>query len=189
MNDSEASRAGVYAREEVIDKVIEDARAEGYAKGREDQRIAGKVPLALMSDELRMMPDVLVDAYAALCAEALSDGTEGMRGEDVRVPPRLRPWRTSSSQTEVRGLAKAGGKKGPRGGPSIKNAKLLALKSSVDRKLRKIARQIQTDLAGGLSSPPRKCSRCGRFGEDNWNWCPWDGAAMQSEDRQYDTER
>ena len=164
----------------VIDSLIEDARAEGYAQGRNENRVR----LTLMSDELRMLPSVLVDAYAELCVAALSDGMEGSRREEVRVPPKTRGWRTSSGQTETRGLAKTSSQRDGRGGPTVKSVRLMALKGSVDRKLRKIARQIEIDMAGnGTTESPRKCSRCGKYGEDNWTWCPWDGAAMQSEDR------
>lgn len=166
--------------ETLTDQMIEDARAEGYAKGREDQKNASRVRLALMSDELRMMPELLVDAYAELCSAALSDGTEGSSREDVRVLPRTLSWRTSSSQTETRGLAHSSGKKGSSGGPNVKSSRLLALKSRVDRQLRKIARQIIADMEGGKTAP-RKCSRCGKYGEDTWVWCPWDGGAMQSD--------
>jgi len=58
----------------------------------------------------------------------------------------------------------------------------MAVKARVDRKLRALAREIEAELAGGSKGDVRKCTRCGRFGEDNWNWCPWDGAAMESGD-------
>lgn len=174
----------------LMDRLMEDARATGYAQGREDERLYGRsvvdgVRLALMSDELRMMPEILVDAYAALCVAALSDGTEGKggRGEEIRVQPRVRAWRTSSNQTETRSGAKASTQKGNAGGPTVKSVRMLALKSLIDRKLRKLAREIESRMAGGTGESARKCSRCGKYGEDNWIWCPWDGAAMQSADR------
>lgn len=166
----------------VIDQLLEVMRAEGYAQGVAEGVRKQQVRLRLMADELRMMPEALVDAYGALCVEALKDGTEGGRGEDVRVPPRGRPWRTTTGQTETRGLAKASSKKGPRGGPSVKSTRLLALKSSVDRKLRKIAREIERDMMRVAKEPPRKCTRCGKYAEDTWNWCPFDGAPTVSED-------
>jgi hypothetical protein len=178
VNDSEES---------LSDRMIEDARAagyaDGYARGAEAQRRASKIPLALMADELRMMPPLLVDAYMALCISALADGTEGRRGEELRVAPKARLWRTNTNTEQTRGVAKATGKKGSVGGPTVKNARLLALKTSIDRKLRKIAREIESRMEGGTGMPARKCSRCGKYGEDNWIWCPYDSAVMQSEDR------
>lgn len=168
---------------DVIDRLVEDARAEGYAQGRRDQAEAGKVRLAMMSDELRMMPEVLVDAYAALCAEALRDGTEGRREDSSpRVKGKPLGWRISSNQTETRAGAKTSGKKGPVGGPEIKSRRMFVLKEKIDRKLRKLAREIESRMAGGTGEMSRKCSRCGKYGEPDWIWCPWDGAAMQSED-------
>lgn len=169
--------------DELREAEIEDARAQGYAQGRADQWEMDKVRVTLMSDELRMMPEILVDAYGALVSMCLTDGTEGTKVQDLRVPPRVRGWRTSSGQTETRGGAKASGKKGGAGGPTVKSARIMALKTSIDRKLRKIAREIENRMAGGIAETPRKCTRCGKYGEDTWIWCPWDGAAMQSEDR------
>lgn len=163
----------------VVKAMVEDARARGYAEGRNE----GQVRLALMSDETRMLPGALVDAYGTLCVGALSDGMEG-NGivRDLRAKPKTTRSRTSTGQTETRGLAKASKSPVPRGGADVRSIRLMAAKSRVDRKLRSIAREIEKELEGGGKGDVRKCTRCGKFAEDTWNYCPWDGAPTQSED-------
>lgn len=163
----------------VVQAMVDDARARGYAEGRNE----GRVRLALMSDETRMLPAALVDAYGTLCVGALSDGMEG-RGivTDLRAKPKTTRSRTSSSQVETRGLAKMAKSPVPRGGADVKSSRLMAVKARVDRKLRGLAREIEKELEGGGKGDVRKCTRCGKYAEDTWNYCPWDGAPTQSED-------
>lgn len=165
---------------DVVQALVEDARARGYAEGRNE----GQVRLALMADELRMMPMPLVEAYGALCVGALSDGMEG-RGivTDLRAKPKTVRSRTSSGQKETRGLAKVSKSPVPRGGADVRSVRLMAAKARVDRKLRALAREIENELEGGKKGDVRKCTRCGKYAEDTWTYCPWDGAPTQSEDR------
>lgn len=165
---------------DVVRALVDDARARGYAEGRNE----GQVRLALMADELRMMPMALVEAYGALCVGALSDGMEG-RGlaGDLRVKPKTTRVRTSTSQKETRGLPSRAKPPAPRGGADVRSVRLMAAKSRVDRKLRALAREIELELEGGKKGDVRKCTRCGKYAEDTWSYCPWDGAPTQSEDR------
>jgi len=168
--------------EGLIDRAIEDARAEGFAAGRESARVR----LALLADELRMMPTIWVDAYGMLCSAALSDGLEG-RGADPnpKVKPKVVRARTSTGQTEVRGLATRGKSPLPKGGADVRSIRLMAVKTRIDRRLRTLAREIRDELEGRKNAGAvRRCTRCKKFGEDSWSWCPYDGAPMESADQE-----
>lgn len=172
------------AEDEVRRREIEDARAEGFASGVEQGSATARVRLALLADELRMMPSVFVERYGALVTGALSDGLEGKRTDSSpKVNPRLTRVRTKTSQVETRGLASRTKANTPQGGPEVRSLRLLALKGRIDRRLRSLAREIQTELESRKSAESvRRCTRCKRFGEDTWSWCPYDGAIMQSDD-------
>lgn len=170
--------------DKVREREIEDARAEGYARGVEQGSATARVRLALLADELRMMPSVWVDAYGLLAAGALSDGLEG-RGVDSnpKVKPKVTRVRTKTSEVETRGLASRTKASTPQGGAEVRSLRLLSLKGRIDRRLRSLAREIQTELEGKKNAGAvRRCTRCKKFGEDTWNWCPYDGAAMESDD-------
>ena len=146
----------------------------------------GQGRLALAADELRMMPDTFVDAYGALWEAALvhPESSRGNSDANIRVAPRVRRARTSTGQTETRGPAKRG-KGGGSGKDVVKNEAALAAKQRIDRKLRKLTREMSLFLSSSEEERPvpRKCIRCKKYGEDEWAYCPYDGAAMMSEDR------
>jgi hypothetical protein len=160
---------------------IEDARAEGYAAGR-----AATVRMRLLADELRMMPEVWVSAYGALCVGALSDGMEGRGAPDnVPVKPKVTRVRIRTSEVETRGVAPRGKPPIAKGGAEVRSERLLSLKSRIDRRLRTLAREIRDELENHKDRGAiRRCTRCKKYGEETWNWCPYDGAPMQSDDPQ-----
>jgi len=164
----------------VRQREIEDARAEGYAAGREN----AKVKLTFLSDELRMMPAVWVEAYGALIAGALSDGLEGRRVSDnPPVKPKVVRVRTKTSQVETRGLASRAKPSRPPSSGGVRSERLLALKSRIDRRLRVLAREIRNEIEGRENvNVVRRCTKCKKYGEDTWAWCPYDGSPMQSDD-------
>lgn len=167
--------------DDIRSREIEDARAEGYAAGA----AATKVRLALLADELRMMPNVWVEAYGALCSASFTDGLEG-RGanQNPYVSPKVTRVRTRTGETETRGLATRGKAPFPKGGVEARSERLMATKSRIDRRLRTLAREIRDELDGRKQAGAvRKCTRCKRFGEETWSWCPYDGAPMESADQ------
>lgn len=169
--------AGV-VHEGLIQKLVDDAYARGYA----DRGVDALVRLRLLSDELRLLPEVLVDAYAQLAMAAMSDGMQGHGYDgDPRVKPKVRRVRTSTGQKETRGLA--AGARGYASRVGVASVRMLALKDRIDRKLRSLAREIRREMTGGGRGEIRKCRKCGRFGEETWAFCPWDRAEMESEDQ------
>lgn len=68
-------------------------------------------------------------------------------------------------------------------GGVVQDEAALAFKASVDRKLRKITREMESWLENRSSSRRdnvvRKCKKCRRYGEDSWQFCPFDGQKME----------
>lgn len=170
-----------------------------YAKGVRDERgrlaellRAGRVAegggnigrVEMAGSDVRMMPDAFVDAYGQLWEAGLRAPGSSVRplSDDVRIAPRVRLVRTSSGQIETRGLARGSRKTGA-SPQMIGSERALALKARIDRKLRKISRDILASLASGRDEKlVRRCTMCKKFGEDNWAWCPYDGKAMENVD-------
>jgi len=53
-------------------------------------------------------------------------------------------------------------------------------RSSVDRKLRKITREIKSYLDGKTAPKVnRRCGQCKKFGDGDWSWCPFCRGRME----------
>lgn len=138
-----------------------------------------------LNDEtwLRRLPDDFVFSYFLLSSAALSDGLEG-QNDGVEVALARRITRVSTSQTETRGAARPGGRAGLSTRGVVKDERMLALKSRIDRKLRALARDIRRGMAPSdpIRSGVRRCTRCKKYAESDWAWCPWDGGRTQELD-------
>lgn len=134
-------------------------------------RAAAGVPHAQVSMEvLYFLPERFLHTYQALFSQALkSDGGESGRAK---------------SQQEAGEVGKArGGSTG--GGRRYKKSfvvldeKALDVKSAVDKRLRMIARDIESLLAGGEAEKVEaRCGRCGTFVQGRWKYCPMDGESL-----------
>lgn len=136
--------------------------------------------LALASDEARMLPASFVDAYGALWEASLRhpQGTLAPDYRETVVAPRVKGPRTSTGQTETRGVAKRERKSGRSVDPVLSH-RLLRAKARVDRKLRKLTREIMDVLEGGtLKAEVKRCPKCQRWGEEEWVFCPREGAML-----------
>ena len=84
-----------------------------------------------------------------------------------------------------RALRMPGAKRSGRGvdrGGLVVDEGALAFKAEVERKLRKVTREMESWLEQRSSSEKRnmrevvkKCVKCRRFAEENWKFCPYDG--------------
>jgi len=148
----------------------------GYERAVADTR--GRVALA--ADELRMLPGAFVDAYGALWGASLRhpQGTLASDYRETVVAPRVKRARTSTGQTETRGLAK-GSRKSGRSVDPVVSLRYLREKARIDRKLRKITREIEAVLSGGRGlTVVKRCPKCQRFGDEEWVFCPREGAML-----------
>ena len=67
---------------------------------------------------------------------------------------------------------------------SIKDRAAYELKNRMDRRLRRIATEMEDFLAGGdARGTVNVCTRCGRIGEDGWAYCPACGHEMGEQPR------
>lgn len=93
--------------------------------------------------------------------------------------------RVSTNQTETRGGA-SGGKKlaGSSTKDTISSDMALEQLRKVDRRLRTIAREMAVFLGGEQmrGGSVRRCSRCKRYGDGDWLYCPRDAAPMEEVD-------
>lgn len=142
------------------------------------RRSADAVVWGVEGEVLRELPQALVSAYEELLARSRSRPLP----HDVGVVAKTRRVvRISTSQRETRGGAKGSRKAGP--SDPIRDPAALVFKGKVDRKLRKLAREMRVWLDGGVAhNSVRRCTRCRRFADETWLYCPHDGARTEEVD-------
>lgn len=155
--------------------VFRQKLAEALSRGGlSDQAVAAEVLLLLPSD--------FVDAYEVLFLESWGNGPGhgSVRIGDVDgESPVATKWRTSTNQVETRGTASTKGRGSTSKGLGPKNSRAAATKQWADRRLRKLAREIQMRLSDE-DAPQRRCAgKCRRMAEDTWNYCPNCGAPTE----------
>lgn len=130
-----------------------------------------------------LLPAEFVDQYEALFlsvwrAPGVSGGVR-VGDPEAEVPTAVK-WRVSSGQTETRGTASTKGRGSISKGLGVADTRAAVTKEWVDRKLRKLARDLKTRMADE-DAPVRRCTgpKCRKLAEDNWNWCPFCGAPTE----------
>ena len=140
------------------------ARSNGGLVGRDvDMEWVAQLPL-----DFRLR-------YEALWLRTVG-GDRTRAADNQRVSARA-VVRVKSSETATRpGAAPVKGQKKP---TVYLDEVASALKSRVDRKLRRLARE----MAGGEAQPLRRCTgaRCRKWCEADWIWCPWCGSATSDD--------
>lgn len=138
------------------------------------------------------MPKSFIDLYERLLLEQFSDSAMSVHsGQNIDIPGVGKGSggmaAVKSETTEVRSVHRQ-----PVGGDSatvIRSEAAMHFRSGVDRKIRKISREIKfyLDSKGGrvkATKPQRKCDgNCKKFGDGDWNWCPYCGGPMRELDR------
>lgn len=80
------------------------------------------------------------------------------------------------------GAKRAAGVKSSVGGMVV-DERALAFKGEVDRKIRKLTREMERWLENESSSREekvvRKCGKCKKYAEDSWKFCPRDGQKLE----------
>jgi hypothetical protein len=128
----------------------------------------------------RLLPADFERMYEMLWHQALK-GLKGVHvGDPIERAKGRQVTRLTTNQVETRGGAHAVNK--ATSSDPLGSERALAYKSRIDRKLRKISRQIKRwldDREDGKVDV-RRCSLCRQFGEPEWTYCPKDGKPMQS---------
>lgn len=146
-----------------------------------DGEIAGAV--------LGFLPKKFVVCYEGLLDKAYGerrlDASGSMGGDkgEGRVKARKTSGRTSSSSVDKTLAASGGGKDRNRAEIAFKNERAVDFRRLVDRRLRRIARDIEEFFAGDdgeLRSGKRRCNgRCRKIGDSDWIYCARCGGPMQ----------
>lgn len=128
----------------------------------------------------RLMPAELYRAYEMLWHQALKGLRAVSPGNPIEKAKGHRIVRLSTNQVETRGGADAVNK--ATSTDPLGSEQALAYKARVDRKLRKIAREIKLflDKHEDGKVDVRRCTACRQYGESEWLYCPKDGKPMQS---------
>ena len=140
-----------------------------------------KRKVALPSVDLTaLLPEDFVFRYELLCMRVFGRAvlSRGGSGDRVVVHGARRVTRVSTGQTETRGGARRNGVVHT-DGVEVNDA-ALRMKRRIDRKLRLLARDMKAWMGDdNARAGVRRCSRCNRYAEDTWTFCPWDGAPTE----------
>lgn len=126
------------------------------------------------------LPPAVIDAYETLYYTTF--GTNAAYIGDVNKiheSGKAFRGRTSSSQVETRGGAISKGAPHEKKIP-IRNEAAFHLKAKMDKKLRKLAREIYKALEDPSHiAPPVRCPGCGVIQDDTWNFCGRCGTSLK----------
>jgi hypothetical protein len=132
------------------------------------------------------VPKALTEAYSLLSHAAYGSDPSVSIGDSavIRGIGKVRARTSTSSAEGVGGSAKNGKRPGLNTRSVIRDRRAYELKIRTDRKLRRVAKELQDHLAGGQESHAviNSCSRCGRIGDESWAFCPACGHSMTTEE-------
>lgn len=125
-----------------------------------------------------LMPDNIRHAYGYLYS--LVYGSSGSFAGDPNAEKIVpKEWFTKSDQQQTRGVAKQGSRKYSSSVKTIiKNERALDLKRKVDKRLRKLAKDIYVELEGGEIEEQVKCWSCHKLAQREWKYCPRCGDSL-----------
>jgi hypothetical protein len=151
----------------------------------------------------RILPADFAVGYEALTSRSLSDGMEGV-GERTQAGADLgrasgkvvkgvgaRGWRLSSGGVDVVGTRNGGSDNKSRQkvvgktAKTLKDERALRFKQKIDKRLRRIAKEIHAFLENAEVAVERQrmCGgHCRRLGESSWLYCPNCGGPMNELD-------
>lgn len=141
-----------------------------------------------MTASREQLPTPIRDAYELLFIQAYGSDPAISSGDPVVKPGIGKPQvRVSTNRDQGIGGAASGGGKRPGASTRniIKDRRAYEMKIKVDRRLRRLSKEIFDFLAGAETMREvNVCSRCARIGEDDWRFCPSCGFEMRSEVRE-----
>lgn len=134
---------------------------------------AGVAESQITMEVLFFLPKAFLEQYADMFTKAVkSDGGESARNAAQQAAGDL------GKAAGVRGGAKTGQKRYKKSF-TVLDEKALNLKGMMDKRLRMMARDIETVLAGGeIKKASSRCGDCGTFVQDRWKYCPMDGSEL-----------
>ena len=121
--------------------------------------------------EGNLLPDALVDAYAFLHTQVFGGARVAPEAGVGEIGP-AEQWLVKSDGQRRRGPAKKGKQYSASVRTVIRDERALELKKRVDKRLRKMARDIYREWKGLEEEEQVKCFSCHKLAESGWKWCP-----------------
>lgn len=121
--------------------------------------------------EGNLMPDALVDAYEFLHTQVFGGARVAPEAGVGEIGP-AEQWLLTSDGQRRRGPAKRGKQYSASVRGVIRDERALELKKRVDKRLRKMARDIYREWKGLEEEEQAKCFSCHKLAESGWKWCP-----------------
>lgn len=174
-----------YLRNEDEERRLVEALTQLFGEVRNSEKVVVEFGDLSLADAVRTLPTDFVSVYESLFLASLRTDRGGSSDAgEVGVAGARRVTRVSTNQVETRGGSK-GSRKSGGSADLVRSQRMLEFKGRVDRRLRKIARDIKAEMrdAQGDSELLRRCTVCRTFGESGWLYCPKDGKPMESLDR------
>lgn len=177
-NGGEHAAGGAWLAAELRNEIRDD---EEERRGRFIVARGNVARVVRVDEDRAFLPPDLERVYGLLCSEALVQPAAAYVGDPIEKAKGRMVTRTSTGQTETRGGAK-GSRKSGGSKDMIRSEAAFNYKSKIDRKLRKLTREIKTWLQGSgeYRDDVRRCTVCRKFGEPEWLYCPQDGKPMES---------
>jgi len=130
----------------------------------------------------RLTPPPFLEAYELLFVETYGSGAIVQDETHIHGSGKAQRGRTSSDQVETRGGAIQKKKLSASQKNVVKSQRAFNEKTKVDKRLRKIGKEIYEFLNKEQHKPTEwwmRCSKCKKHAEDEWQFCPRCGAPTE----------
>lgn len=130
----------------------------------------------------RLTPAAFLEAYELLYVETFGSGAIVQDENHIHGSGKAHRGRTSSDDVETRGGAVQKKKLSASQKNVIKSQRAFNEKTKIDKRLRKMGKEIFEYLnkeATQKVSFYMRCSKCKKHAEDDWQWCPRCGAQTE----------
>jgi len=130
----------------------------------------------------RLTPQAFLEAYELLYIETYGSGAIVQDDNHIHGTGKAQRGRTKSSDVETRGGAVQKKKLSASQKNVIKSQRAFNEKTKIDKRLRRIGKEILVYLNHEAQTRPdfyMKCTKCKKHAEDDWQFCPRCGAKTE----------
>lgn len=123
----------------------------------------------------RLTPAAFLEAYELLFVETYGSGAIVQDDNQIHGSGKAQRGRTKSSDVETRGGAIQKKKLSASQKNVIKSQRAFNEKTKIDKRLRKMGKEILEYLNKEATTNPQfymRCAKCKKHAEDNWEFCP-----------------
>lgn len=162
---------------------VERERREGIKGMAEGQHNLGVDELLMV---LKFLPRDFLWTYMALIDRGLGErnlGSGGGAGDTNVIHGTGKKLVSGVSSSDTLSISAARRGKGSSQQIGLKDDRAVGYRKNVDRKLRKILREVRVFLNASEQPKARQCvGRCKKFGDAEWLYCPSCGGPMAEKD-------